>query len=326
MCTGIRFTDASGAMYAGRNLDWSSPFGEVAIATPRNYSNPRCDAIGLDCRYASMGMGVIAEGFPLYFDAGNEKGLSCAGLNFPGYASYVHHHVDGRCNIPSYAFPLFVVSQFASVDEVEEALQGVAISDEPFNERFGASMLHWMVCDKSRSIVVEHTASGMHVFSNELDVLANQPEFPFHRENVRNYISLTPEFPQPVEWREQRMSAYGSGSGMRGLPGDFYSPSRFVRAAYLNAHHPEQLGEHDNVLRAFKTLQGVAMVLGGAKMESGDFEYTTYTSVFSASTMTYYYSTYDDPGIRSFPMTKDACEGEGVVRLSEDEGKSLTHG
>ncbi len=46
---------------------------------------------------------------------------------------------------------------------------------------------------------------------------------------------------------------------MRGIPGDYSSPSRFVRAAYVNAHYPEKASEEENVSRAFHTLQQVAM-------------------------------------------------------------------
>lgn len=318
MCTGIRFADDNGAMYFGRNLDWSAPFGESVIATPAGHSNQRYDSLGIRPKYASIGTGIEAEGFPLYFDAGNECGLACAGLNFPGYAKYAEGPVDGKRSIPSYAFPLFIVSQLSSVDEAERALQDIAITGDAFNADFGASLLHWMICDGKRGIVVEHTSDGMNVYDNKLDVLANQPAFPFHEENVRNYISLTPEFPEGVKWGGQTLTAYGSGSGMRGLPGDFYSPSRFVRAAYLNAHHPSESGEERNVLRAFKTLQGVAMVLGGAKMSDGEFEYTTYTSVFSAKSKTYYRSTYEDPTIRKFPMPKDIASRAGIVHVSEE--------
>ena len=37
MCTGVRFTSTDGAMYLGRNLDWSTPFGEHIVITPKGY-------------------------------------------------------------------------------------------------------------------------------------------------------------------------------------------------------------------------------------------------------------------------------------------------
>lgn len=317
MCTGIRFTAANGTMYCGRNLDWNAAFGESIIATPRNWTNPRFDKIGVSSKYASIGIGLCIDDFPLYFDAGNECGLACAGLNFPGYAKYESAPVDGKFNVPAYAFQVFVVSQYASVAEAREGLKNVAIVAEDFNSDFGVSLLHWLISDKTGAIVVEYMPDGMHIYENDLDVLANQPTFPWHHENVRNYISATPEFPSPVKWGEDTLTAYGSGSGMRGIPGDFYSPSRFVRAAYLNNFYPDQTGEEANILRVFKTLQGAAMVLGGAKMENGEFEYTTFTSAFASDTMTYYYNTYTDPKIRKYPMPKEAFGGASVVQVPE---------
>lgn len=40
MCTGIRFTDNEGNMYAGRNLDWECGYGEKVTVTPRDYARP----------------------------------------------------------------------------------------------------------------------------------------------------------------------------------------------------------------------------------------------------------------------------------------------
>ena len=40
------------------------------------------------------------------------------------------------------------------------------------------------------SIVIECQADGMHVYDDGLDVLTNQPPFPWHTENVRNYMHI----------------------------------------------------------------------------------------------------------------------------------------
>lgn len=37
MCTSIRFTDNSGHMYLGRNLDWSFGYGEQVRVVPRGF-------------------------------------------------------------------------------------------------------------------------------------------------------------------------------------------------------------------------------------------------------------------------------------------------
>lgn len=52
---------------------------------------------------------------------------------------------------------------------------------------------------------------------------------------------------------------------MRGIPGDCYSPSRFVKAAYLNANYPQKDSETENVVRMFRSLEGVVMIGGGVQ-------------------------------------------------------------
>ena len=107
---------------------------------------------------------------------------------------------------------------------------------------------------------------------------------------------------------------------MRGIPGDCYSPSRFVKAAYLNANYPEKSGEHNNVIRMLRTLEGVAMVEGAARMGNGDFEKTLYTSCFSAKTGTYYYATYDDPAIRHVSLA-DAADAPADKLVCPEPGR-----
>ena len=163
-------------------------------------------------------------------------------------------------------------------------------------------MLHWLIGDATRSIVVEYTAGGMHVFHDDVDVLTNQPGFAWHCENLRNYITLSSDVPEPACWRKAELVPFGAGAGARALPGDPYSTSRFVRAAFYNANYPEQSSEAANVSRLFHTLGGVAMIDGAARMTDGSFEKTLYTSCYSAASKTYYLSTYDNPTIKAYHL------------------------
>ena len=302
MCTGLRFVDNKGNMYFGRNLDWSCSYGERVVITPTGYEPRSPFGAVQEIKHTIIGMGIVEENVPLYFDCANDAGLAVAGLNFPGYAQYEPNPVEGKTSIAAYEFPLWVVANFQSVDEVETALAHAVIVDKPINEKYPSSLLHWIIGDATRSIVVEYTSAGMQVFHNDFDVLANQPGFAWHAENLRNYLNVTPDVPGPVTMNAGKLSAYGSGGGMRGLPGDYYSPSRFVRVAYLNAHYPQKGTEEENVSRLFHTLAGVAMIDGAARMTSGEFERTVYSGGVSCRTNTYYYSTYDNPTIRSVAL------------------------
>ncbi|MBR0429702.1 MAG: choloylglycine hydrolase [Lachnospiraceae bacterium] len=289
-------------MYFGRNLDWSVGYGQQVLKTAKGFWL-NLDFLGtVTGKYALIGMGIEQDGIPLYFDCGNEAGLAIAGLNFPGYAKYEDGPVDGKMNVAAYEFPLWVAMNFASVDEVEAALKDVAIVAKPINDKYPVSMLHWLIGDAKRSIVVEYTKNGMEIYHDDVDVLTNQPGFQWHSENLRNYINLDSTIPEQKTWKDAELKPFGSGSMMRGLPGDYYSTSRLVRAAYLNTHYPTKSTEEENVSRLFHTLAGVAMIDGAAQMHDGMYEKTIYTGGFSSRTKTYYYNTYDDLAIRSVGM------------------------
>ena len=313
MCTSVRFNDTKGHFYFGRNLDWSFSYGEKVVITPEEYSYHSAFLGDLKPKHSVIGMAIVEEETPLYFDCANDAGLAIAGLNFPGYAQYESNAVDSKTNVAAYEFPLWVAMSFASVDEVEEALKNVVIVDKPINDKYPSSMLHWIIGDAVRSIVVEYTVNGMQIFDNDVDVLANQPGYEWHHENLRNYMNISSEMLEKGKWGRTDLAPFGSGSMMRGLPGDCYSTSRFVRAAYFNANYPAQETESANVSRLFHELSGVAMIDGAARMGDGKFEKTIYTGGFSSATNTYYYNTYDDFTIKSVAMKNYDLSGDTLI-------------
>ncbi len=316
MCTGVRFNDSKGNMYFGRNLDWTEGYGQKVVITPREYKytsaflgemTPKNGAI--------IGMAIIVENTPLYFDCANEAGLAIAGLNFPGYAHYEETAVDGKTNVAAYEFPLWVTMNFSTVDEVEKALENAAIVAKPINEQFPVSELHFIIGDSKRSIVVEYTEKGMEIFKNDVDILTNQPGYGWHQENLKNYMNLSPKRPHEVKWEKETLVPFGSGSMMRGIPGDYYSTSRFVRVAYLNTHYPIKNTEADNVLRLFHTLTGVAMIEGAAHMDETSFEKTIYTGGYSTASKTYYYNTYENPAVMHVSLKDHNLDSAELVEV-----------
>ena len=137
MCTSVRFSDSNGNVFMGRNLDWSRDYGEKVVITPRGY---KYDSAFLGAMTplngAIIGMAIVEENKPLYFDCANEAGLVIAGLNFPGYAAYASEAIDGKVNVAAYEFPLYVAMNFKTVDEAETALKNVAIVAKPINDKY----------------------------------------------------------------------------------------------------------------------------------------------------------------------------------------------
>ena len=315
MCTGIRFTDTEGNMYFGRNLDWTQGYGERVVATPADAAVPAAFERPSDPTRGRtvIGMGIVVGGIPLYFDCGNDAGLAVAGLNFPQSARYAAEPRQGSINVAAYEFPYWVARTFASVDEARRALRNVTVVAKPVNDQLPVANLHWIIGDATGSIVVECMADGLRVWENDADVLTNEPDFGWQRTNLRNYLTLSDEEPAHAAWGAAGLAPFGSGMGMQGIPGDYSGPARFVKAAFVNSHYPAQCGEAANVVRLFRTLGAVAVPEGCAKMADGAYEKTLYTSCFSASTMTYYHATYDDPQIRAYPLSSaDLAEAEPV--------------
>ena len=86
MCTAIAVRCER--FYFGRNMDYDRSFGEQVVISPRSFPFPFCREELCAGHYAMIGMASVMDGYPLYADAVNEKGLGMAGLHFPDNAHY----------------------------------------------------------------------------------------------------------------------------------------------------------------------------------------------------------------------------------------------
>lgn len=99
-------------------------------------------------------MAFVSEGYPLYYDAVNEKGLGMAGLNFVGNAAY-KASVCGEKDIAQFEFIPWILSQCATVSEARAKLDGINLTGTPFSSQLPAAQLHWIIADKDEAITVE---------------------------------------------------------------------------------------------------------------------------------------------------------------------------
>ena len=111
MCTAATYKTKG--FYFGRTLDYEFSYGEEITITPRNYPIPFRHMGTLTSHYAIIGMAHIADNYPLYYDAMNEKGLGMAGLNFVGNAAYAEP-VDGMQNVAQFEFIPWILSRCAT--------------------------------------------------------------------------------------------------------------------------------------------------------------------------------------------------------------------
>ena len=160
MCTAATYKTKN--HYFGRNLDYEFAYNQTVTITPRNYPFRFRHKDEMPSHYAMIGMAYVQEDYPLYYDATNEKGLSMAGLNFPGNADYKSADPE-KDNISPFEFIPWILGQCATIPEVREKLARLNLLNEDFSAQLPLSPLHWMISDKEESLVVESVKDGLKV-------------------------------------------------------------------------------------------------------------------------------------------------------------------
>ncbi len=310
MCTAISYKTAN--HYFGRNLDLEYSYNETVTITPRKYSLPFCEMPSINSHYAMIGMAYVQDGYPLYYDATNEKGLSMAGLSFPDYAKYneKQNHAD---NIAPFEFIPWVLSQCKSIEDAKMLLSSVSITNEAFSEALQPTPLHWMISDSESSIVVESTAKGLAVLDNPVGVLTNSPTFDYHMANLNNYMGISNK---PVQNRfapELPLHEFSRGMGGAGLPGDYSSASRFVKAAFVLHNSVGGDTEEENISQFFHILSSVAHPKGSVDLGDGKYEITVYSSCCNTNKGIYYYTTYNNSSINAVDMHREDLDSAELI-------------
>ena len=298
MCTAVCYR--SDASYFGRNLDLHCGYGEAVVITPRHYEiNMRCEK-PIRSHHAMIGMAAVVNDFPLYYEATNERGLSMAGLSFPENAVYAHY-AKGRDNVAPFELIPWILAQCACVDDARVLLDKLNLVNIDFSAQLPLSPLHWMISDKKRSIAAEPLKDGLRIYDDPFEILTNNPPFEYHHTNVSHYMGLSigqaiTQFKESIPMKNDSL-----GMGALGLPGDYSSTSRFIRALFVKENAVSEDSEKSNVNQFFHILNSVAMPKGCVRAAEG-FAYTRYSSCCNADSGIYYYTTYDHLEITSINM------------------------
>lgn len=313
MCTSLSLPTPRGTTLFGRTLDLDAHFGEAVTLTPRRYPLAFADCYPHTHHYALLGMATVMDGYPLYAEAMNEKGLCMAGLRFAGNAVYAPRPENGWLNLAPWELIPYLLGTCATVEEARAALRDIHLVDKPFSVSVGTAPLHWHIWDADPAhggLVVEATAAGMRVYDNETGVLTNDPPFPEQMTALR--VCHPPR---------------GDAAG---LPGDYSSPSRFVRAATLRRWVTEWMsspqaerddtapaGEVSPVTHFFRILAAVAPMAGVVLTEDGKPHRTLYTCCMDTAAGVYHYFTEADTVARSVSFSEQDRSGGALTLLSE---------
>lgn len=309
MCTAATYKTKD--HYFGRNLDYEFAYNQTVTVTPRNYPFKFRRAGEMKNHFAMIGMAFVQDGYPLYYDATNEKGLSMAGLNFPSNADY-KPEAEGKDNVAPFEFIPWILGDCATVSEARGKLSRLNMLSEDFSPQLPLSPLHWMISDRNESIVVEAVKDGLKVYDDPVGILTNNPPFDYHLTNLINYMSLSPADPQNGFADGLALKPYSRGMGGLGLPGDLSSASRFVKAAFTKMNSISGETEAESVSQFFHILASVAQQRGCCKVEHG-YEYTIYSSCCNTDKGIYYYTTYENSRITGVDMHRENLDSAELV-------------
>lgn len=310
MCTALTYQGQH--FYFGRNLDLEYGYRETITVVPRNYPFRFRHVPGLDHHHAFIGMAYVQDGYPLHYEATNETGLSMVGLNFPGSARYFPP-APGKDNVSTFELIPWVLGRCATLQEVRPLLERLNITDDSFSDALPHATLHWLIADKTGAVVVESTAQGLAVYDDPVGVLTNEPPFPFHLDNLANYMALSAKPPKNQFCQSLDLKPYSRGMGAFGLPGDLSSASRFVRAAFTRSNTSAPREVTAEVVQFFHLLGSVSMCRGAVDMGDGKYEITRYSSCCDTDTGTYYYTSYENSAITAVELRHEDLDGSALV-------------
>lgn len=314
MCTCATY--ATKDHYFGRNLDLEFSYEESVTIAPRNFPIPFRTKETMTHHHAIIGMAFVAGGFPLYYDATNEYGLSMAGLNFPGNGYFPEKDskaAEGKDAISPFEFIPWILGQCKDLKEARPLLDRICLVNIPFSKQLPITPLHWMVADQTGSIVVESVKDGIHIYENPVGVMTNNPTFDKQLFRLNDYRGVSAKASENTFAKGLELDPYSRGMGGIGLPGDLSSGSRFVKVAFTKMNSTSAGDEDSSVSQFFHILGSVEQQRGCCDLGDNKYEITIYSSCTNIDKGIYYYRTYDNSQISAVDMHHEDLDSSTLV-------------
>jgi len=316
-CTSFILKAKDGSPVYGRTLEWGVFDAKSEIVfVPRGLTFTSAAAEGVQGmtwvnKYGYVGINMLKK--PYYLDGMNEEGLTVGSLYFPGFAKY-QTLKDGEesCAINNIDLTAYILGQFKTVQEIKAELFKIrVVYNEAMDKVFGVTTpLHYVVTDMAgNSIVIEYADSKLNIYDNTVGVMTNAPTYDWHILSLRNYTQLSPYAPGPGDLKVEgiNFTPFGGGSGMIGIPGDYSSSSRFIRAFFFTKtllpmeDADAAINQASRILDNFDCPKGFERTGTPEKYSLG---YTQWSTVGDIKNRRYYWWTEWNRQMRMVDLTK----------------------
>ncbi|WP_125606150.1 choloylglycine hydrolase family protein [Lapidilactobacillus bayanensis] len=303
MCTSLTLQSQQQHHFLARTMDFDFELAAHPIFIPREHTFTSDLGTQYSTKYGFIGTGRNV-GDNILIDGVNEHGLSGAALYLNESVYQTQPNTDtGKINLATHEVLNWLLGNLREVTELTDYLPQLNIVGIP-NRLLQISVpLHWLLADRTGNCyVLEAHAEGLKLIENPVGVLTNSPEFEWHLRNLQNYTQLQPTpHPQRI-YHNLTVKDLGPGSGTLGLPGDYTSTARFIRASFLRGFAAQPANDLAAINTLCHILNNVDIVKGVKLMADGTEEYTQYRAYFNLETTTYYLQPYQDQTIYSLNL------------------------
>jgi choloylglycine hydrolase len=291
-CTDILIDTEDDTFLNGRSMEFATPMHTKITLHPKGEAS----------KYGYVALSCFDEG--LTTDGMNEAGLSVGALWFVG-AQYPQFNPKHPNSIVLQDLGDWLLGNFATVEEAKVELPKIAVWAEPVSS-IGIPPIHIVLHDATgKSLVLEFINGKMEISENPGGVMTNAPELQWHLTNLRNYIHLSPLNADSITINSLDLQPTGQGTGLLGLPGDWSSPSRFVRASFFKAFAsvPKTALAGVNLLEHL--LNTVDIPLGTIRANpKSHYDLTQWIVIKDMTHKVLYYRTYENLTLRCIDLKK----------------------
>ena len=341
-CTSFVLKGSDGGRVYGRTMEFGQPLNSQAVliqrGTPLRGNGPDGkigNGLAWTSRYAVVGLNALGLK-DIVPDGMNEKGLAGGLLNFAGCAKFQAVPAgQNQRSINSAQLLTYVLTNFATVDEVKRGLPKILVNGASVPAFGGPLPIHMTLHDRSgKSLAVEYINGELTMMDNPTGVFTNDPPFPYHLAAAGNYANLSAMPPAEMSVNGLKLPPASTGAGLHGLPGDFLSTSRFIRALTLSRFAPTNLTTKQQVGTAFRLLGqfdlppgGVMLPPGGAFGGAGStttYEITEWSVVADQKNLEYNIQTYDNSGLRSLNFNQLPLDGGAIKVMPLNQPTQIT--
>ncbi|CAK6698111.1 choloylglycine hydrolase family protein [Synechococcus sp. CCY9201] len=341
-CTSFTLQGNDGGRLYGRTMEFGQPLNSNAVLIQRGTAiqgngpdGKSGGGLQWTSRYAVVGLNALGlkDVVP---DGMNEKGLAGGLLYFAGYAKFQNvPQGQARRSINSSQLLTYVLTNFATVAEVEQGLPKILVNGATVPAFGGPLPIHMTVHDRTgRSLSVEYIDGRLTMLDNPTGVYTNDPPLPYHLAAAGNYANLSAMPPAEMIVNGLKLPPASTGGGLHGLPGDFLATSRFIRALTFSRFAPRNLTTEEQVGTAFRILGqfdlppgSILLPPGGAFGGGGSkttYEITEWSIVADQKNLVYYIQTYDNPGLRSLNFDRLPLDGGQIKVMTLDQPAEVT--